>query len=182
MLATGGGVTVSVSAGLVTPPDEAVICVVPALTPVARPLLLIVATPAALLDQANVTPLMVLPLLSLAVAVNCCVAPTAIDGEAGEIAMLATVGVLELLEEPPHWVRTHDSPRRTMRKPACRRIALEEELGFMGPHSPTIKPAKSSSSLQGRTNRIGPRVDVDNVRLTGDRMRPPFGVAGPKIP
>jgi hypothetical protein len=102
MLATGGGVTVSVSAGLVMLPDEAVICVVPALTPVASPLLLIVATPVALLDQAKVTPLIVLPLASFAVAVNCCVAPTVIVGDAGDTVMLATVGILGLFEEPPH--------------------------------------------------------------------------------
>jgi hypothetical protein len=45
---------------------------VPGDTPVARPLLLlIVATPVALLAQVMVTPLMVSPLLSFAVAVNC---------------------------------------------------------------------------------------------------------------
>jgi hypothetical protein len=60
------------SAELDIPLAEAVICVVPADTPVATPVvLLIVATVGALLVQAKVTPLMVLPLLSFAVAVNC---------------------------------------------------------------------------------------------------------------
>lgn len=67
-------VIVSVLAELVTPPADAAILVVPVLTPVARPLLLIVATPVALLAQVNVTPLMVFPPLSFAVAVNCWVA------------------------------------------------------------------------------------------------------------
>ena len=50
------------------------------------------ATLVALLAQVNVTPVMVLPLLSFAVAVNCCVAPKAIEGDAGETVMLASVG------------------------------------------------------------------------------------------
>ena len=58
----------------------------------ARPLLLTVATLVALLAQVNVTPLIVLPLLSLAVALNCCVPPAAIDAVDGETAMVATVG------------------------------------------------------------------------------------------
>ena len=91
MLATAGAVTVSVSGELVTPLADAVICVVPALTPVARPLLLIVATPVALLAHVNVTPLMALPLLFLAVALNCWVAPTAIEGDTDEREMVATV-------------------------------------------------------------------------------------------
>jgi hypothetical protein len=67
----GGGVTVSVSAALVMPLAAAVIWVVPMATPAAKPLLLMVALPVALLAQVNTTPLMVLPLPSFAVAVNC---------------------------------------------------------------------------------------------------------------
>jgi len=62
--------------------------------PVARPLLLIVAVLVALLAQVNVTPLMVLPLPSFAVAVNCCVAPTVMDGELGETVIVATTGAV----------------------------------------------------------------------------------------
>jgi len=64
-------VTSNGSMAAVTPFAEAVICVVPAATPVAIPLLFIVATLVALLVHVKVTPVTVLPLLSFAVAVNC---------------------------------------------------------------------------------------------------------------
>ena len=71
----------------------------PALTPAARPVLLTVATFVALLAHVNVTPLIVLPLLSFAVALNCRVPPTAIEDDDGETAMVTTfVGVVP--EEP----------------------------------------------------------------------------------
>jgi hypothetical protein len=47
---------------------------------------------------------MVLPLLSFAVAVNCSVAPAAMDGEDGVTAMLASTGLLGGVldpEDPP---------------------------------------------------------------------------------
>jgi hypothetical protein len=53
------------------PLAAAVIWVVPMATPAARPLLLIVALLVALLAQVNTTPLIVLPLPSFAMAVNC---------------------------------------------------------------------------------------------------------------
>jgi hypothetical protein len=91
----GAGVTVNISTLLVTPLAVAVICVVPGLTPVARPLaLLICATLVVPLDQVKVTPDIVFPLLSLAVAVNCCVAFTAIKGDAGVTVIAATVGAV----------------------------------------------------------------------------------------
>jgi len=94
LVATGAAVTVSVSGGLVTPWAAAVICVVPAATPLARPVdALMVATPVELLAQVKAMPLMVLPLLSFAVAANCSVALAAIDGEAGVTAMLASTAV-----------------------------------------------------------------------------------------
>ena len=68
--ASAPGVVVRVTALLVIPPEDAVIEVVPARTPVATPLLLIVATLVALLAQVKVSPLMVLPAPSLPVAVN----------------------------------------------------------------------------------------------------------------
>jgi hypothetical protein len=64
-------------------------------------LLLTVAILVALLVQVNVIPLMVLPLLSFAVAVNCCVVPTAMDGEDGETAIAATVGAFAPEEPQP---------------------------------------------------------------------------------
>jgi hypothetical protein len=62
-----------------------------------------VATLVALLAQAKASPVMVFPLLSLAVAVNCWVAFTAIDGEAGVTVIVATVGVggVVTLDPPP---------------------------------------------------------------------------------
>src|SRR5271156_6118781 len=79
-------VTVSVTPGLVNPPDAAVMLVVPAATPVARPLdPLIVA--AVGFDDVHTTPVVngaVVPLLYFPVAVFCCVPPA---------AMLAVVGV-----------------------------------------------------------------------------------------
>jgi len=90
--ATTGGVTVNVIAALVTLPEVAVIFVVPAATPVANPLLPIVATVLVPLAHVNVRPEITFPFASLAVAVNCCVANTAIDGEAGVTAIDATTG------------------------------------------------------------------------------------------
>ena len=106
IVATGPGVTVKVSALLVTPFAAAVICVAPGDTPVARPLLLIVATLVALLAQVKVSPVMVFPLLSFAVAVNCWVAFTVIVGEAGVTVIVATgpgvtVKASALLVTPP---------------------------------------------------------------------------------
>jgi hypothetical protein len=128
MLATAGPVTVSVSAALVTPLAEAVICVVPALTPVATPLLLTVATPALLLVHVNVTPLTVVPLLFFAVAVNCWVAPTAIEGDAGDTVMLATVW---LLDPPPHWVSVQHNERTARQRTNFRTTAVGKELKCM---------------------------------------------------
>jgi hypothetical protein len=130
MVATAGEVTVSVSAELVTPLAEAVIWDVPALTPVARPLLLTVATLGAPLAQVNVTPLMTLPLLSFAVALNCCVLPTATEGDDGATAMVATECVLELFEEPPQLVNMHSTARRNI-DIADFRTATDKGLGFM---------------------------------------------------
>jgi hypothetical protein len=53
-----------------------------------------VATVVVPLAQVNVTPLMVLPPLSFAVAVNCWVAPTTIVGDAGDTVTVATTGLV----------------------------------------------------------------------------------------
>jgi hypothetical protein len=106
MVDNAPSVVVKVTALLVTPPEEAVIDVVPTKAPVARPLLLIVATLVALLAQVNVSPLMVSPALSLPTAVNWSVAPAATDGEAGVTVIVASapgvvVKVIALLVMPP---------------------------------------------------------------------------------
>ena len=82
-------VTVSGLFGLVTLPCVAVICVVPAATPVANPVAVpIVAN--AVFDDFHVT-LVVMFFVELSlyvpVAVNCCVAPAAMEGEAGVTAI-----------------------------------------------------------------------------------------------
>src|SRR5580765_4337287 len=80
----GGGVTVSTVEPVIVP-EVALIVVVPAATPVARPwvplVLLIVATPVS--DEAHVTDVVrfwVLPSLKVPVAVNCWTPPTPIEG------------------------------------------------------------------------------------------------------
>src|SRR5271156_4823584 len=101
-------VTVSVTPGLVNPPDAAVMLVVPAATPVTRPLdPLIVA--AAVLDDVHTTPVVngaVVPLLYVPVAVYCCVSPAAMLAGAGVTAIdcsvaAATVSVTPALVNPP---------------------------------------------------------------------------------
>src|SRR5579859_935482 len=71
-------ITVSVTAGVdVTPPCDAVICVVPAATPVARPVAEIVAVAGVPEFQVTVADMSdEVPSLNVPVAVNCCVAPT----------------------------------------------------------------------------------------------------------
>jgi hypothetical protein len=87
------GVTVSVAGALVIPLEEAVICVVPGSRPVTMPFAeLIVATLVALLDQLKLTPLIVLPPLSFAVAEICSVPVTAMEVTLVEMAIVATAG------------------------------------------------------------------------------------------
>jgi hypothetical protein len=85
---TVAAVTVSASFGLATLPCVAVICVVPAATPVANP----VAAPIvanAVFDDFQVT-LVVMFFVELSlyvpIAVNCCVFPATIEGDAGVTA------------------------------------------------------------------------------------------------
>src|SRR5262249_61331522 len=93
----GGGVPV-LPVEPVTAPEVALMVVVPAATAVARPwvplVLLMVAVPVT--DEAHVTDVVrfwVLPSLNVPVAVNCWVAPLAIDGFAGVTASDVNVGV-----------------------------------------------------------------------------------------
>jgi hypothetical protein len=81
-----GGFTVRVAVP-VTPPDVALIVVLPVATVVARPVVPTVATLA--FEEAQVGLLIgaVVPLLYVPVAVNCCVMPSAADGLAGVTAM-----------------------------------------------------------------------------------------------
>jgi hypothetical protein len=136
IVATTGAVTVRVSLPLVTPPVAAVICVVPALTPAAKPLLLIVATPVTLLAQVKVTPLITCPLLSSAIAVNCCVPKTPMDGVAGVTVMVATVAGGFDPPPPPQLERrplvTMDNPRsRAIKAPCFRENLGTKSIRFM---------------------------------------------------
>jgi hypothetical protein len=93
---TAVAVTVNVAAGEdVTPPDAAVIALVPAPTPVANPAAEIVATP--VVAELHVA-VLVISFVDLseyvAVAVNCCVFATTIEAVAGVTAMLTTVGAV----------------------------------------------------------------------------------------
>jgi hypothetical protein len=82
----------SVAMGLVTPPTLAVTSAVPTETPVAVPVLSIVATPEKLTDQFKTAFAIVLPFTSVAVATKCCCWPTLIVALIGEIDTEATSG------------------------------------------------------------------------------------------
>jgi len=86
-------VTVNVSAGLVTPFSDAVICDVPTPIPVAKPAELIVATPGVPDTQvACVVRFCVLLSVYVPVAVSCSVSPFAIEGFAGVTAIDTSAG------------------------------------------------------------------------------------------
>jgi hypothetical protein len=88
-------VTVSVAELLVTAPDVALIVALPTPAPVASPVVLIVATVVA--DELHVAVFVkfcVVPSLKVPVAVNCCVAPFAIDGAAGVTAIDCNVAAV----------------------------------------------------------------------------------------
>src|SRR2546426_11216004 len=74
----------------VMPPLEALMVAGPATRPVASPLALTVATAAALLAHVTGRPVSGLPPASFGVAVNCCVAPTAMLAVAGQEGRVGT--------------------------------------------------------------------------------------------
>lgn len=74
------GVTVSPMGALETPPAVAVICVVPGNKPPATPLASMLATLEELLPHVKATPVNTFPELSVAVAVNWSLCPTAMEG------------------------------------------------------------------------------------------------------
>ena len=87
-------VTVRVIAELVTPESEAVILVVPAVTPVASPPVEMVATLVSELAQFTFEVISAVePSEYVPVAVNCCVKPVAkLSGRAGVMVMAERVG------------------------------------------------------------------------------------------
>jgi hypothetical protein len=105
METSGTTVTVSVVVPVILP-ELAVMVLVPAATPVARPEVLMVATDGVADNQLAATAL-VLPSLYVPVALNCCVLPTTMDGLAGLIAIETSVGAGGVVpppepELPPH--------------------------------------------------------------------------------
>ena len=90
---TGPVLTVSGSARLTIAPSVAVICEIPAATPVARPVFAPMVAIVAL-DEAHVTVVVmsfVEPSLYVPVAINCCVCAGLIDGFNGETAIDCSV-------------------------------------------------------------------------------------------
>jgi hypothetical protein len=117
MLTTVGAVTVNVAGADVLPAAVAVMFVLPVATAVANPLPEIVAT--LVVAEAHVAELVrsfVLLSEYIPVAVNCCVAPAAIDAEAGVTATL--VSVTPLL--PPHPTRNEKHSTKHAANPSAR--------------------------------------------------------------
>ena len=88
-------VTVSTSAGEVTPLSAAVMLLVPTPAPVARPVVVIVAV--VVVAEFHVTVLVITCVelsLYVPVATNCCVAPFAIDGLTGVTAIDCSVAAV----------------------------------------------------------------------------------------
>src|ERR1700737_942261 len=75
-----------------TPCADALIGVVPAASPVASPVSVMVAVPGLALAQVNTTPLIAFPYWSLPTALNCWVPPVKIDGRVGVTRMAAKGG------------------------------------------------------------------------------------------
>ena len=65
------GVTVKLAGLLFTPPTVAVMVVLPAMSPIAKPLLSILATTGLLTTHVNVAPGIRFPMASFAAATNC---------------------------------------------------------------------------------------------------------------
>jgi hypothetical protein len=117
MLTTVGAATVNVAGADVFPAAVAVMFVLPVATAVAKPLAAIVAT--LVLDEVHVAELVrsfVLLSEYIPVAVNCCVAPAAIDAEAGVTATLVSVTPLP----PPHPTRNEKHSTKLAANPSAR--------------------------------------------------------------
>ncbi len=134
----------------------------------AKPLLLMVATLVLLLFHVKVTPLMALPLLSFAVAVNCCVAPTAMEGEAGDTVMVEMVDLEppeeELDEPPPQPARTQAKARRKTDAARERARNASKQLGNMGPPSQVESCVSWNSEAGAEGQRINFR--TGSVQVT----------------
>jgi len=131
MLVTLPRVTVAVAVALAVP-EDAVIVVVPAETPVSRPPVVMVATVGVPLDQHTVVPLQLvppvkviaLPLLSVPAAVNCVVSPWLTVGLGGSIVMADTVG----FTKKPVQLMVKASVARKAKPPARRILCFVDDI------------------------------------------------------
>ena len=131
MLVTLPRVTVAVAVALAVP-EDAVMVLVPAETPVSRPPVVIVATVGVALDQHTVVPLQLvppdkviaLPLLSVPAAVNVAVNPWLTVGLGGSIVMLETVG----FTKKPVQLMVKTSVARKAKAPARRSLWFVDDI------------------------------------------------------
>jgi hypothetical protein len=131
MLVTLPRVTVAVVVAVAVP-EAAVMVLVPAVTPVSRPPLVIVATLGVALDQHTVVPVQLvppvrvseLPLLSVPAAVKFVVSPSLTVGLGGSIVMLETVG----LTKKPVQLMVRASVARKAKAPAMRSLCFADDI------------------------------------------------------
>ena len=136
ILVTLASVTVAVVVALAVP-EAAVMVLVPAVTPVNVPPVLIVATLGVALDQHTVVPVQVVPpvrvsgfpLLSVPAAVSCAVNPTLTDGLGGSIAMVDTVG----FTKKPVQLMARANVATAAKAPARRSLCLVDDIVISGP-------------------------------------------------
>ena len=114
----------------VTPPAVAVICAVPWFRAVVSPCVSTVATEVASELQVKPTPVILFPLESLAVALNCCVSPGAMVAHGGTTVTLTTVGGgVTMCAEPPEPPQP-ESPRTNPMATNCARAVAPEWIAI----------------------------------------------------
>lgn len=149
MLVTLPRVTVAVVVALAVP-EDAVMVLVPAETPVSRPPPVMVATVGVSLDQHTVVPVQLvppvkvreLPLLSVPAAVNCVVSPWLTVGLGGSIVMAVTVG----FTKKPVQLKARAKVARAAKAPAMRSLCFVDDIVISNP-----------SGARSRTRILFPR-------------------------
>jgi hypothetical protein len=143
ILVTLASVTVAVVVAVAVP-DAAVMVLVPAVTPVNVPPVLIVATLGVALDQHTVVPVQLVPpvrvsgfpLLSVPAAVNCAVSPTLTVGLGGSMEMVDTVG----FTKKPVQLMVKASVARKAKAPAMRSLCFVDDIVISNPFSRLLDP------------------------------------------
>ena len=128
--------TVAVAVAVAVP-EDAVIVVVPSETPVRSPPVLMVATLGVPLDQHTVSPVQLVPavsvtafpLLSVPAALNCWVPPMATVGADGSMTMLEIVG----LTKNPVQLTASANVANPANPPAIRSFCLPDNIVFDTP-------------------------------------------------